>query len=374
MFQPFGQFSEGDRSNRFQDLYTDTLWLSRELLLMDKAVIRSVNFVAGSAGFAIYYDGSVEMNDVTIRGTIEASTFQTASSGARLVIDGSSAETFITFYDSLGLLGYIGSNLTGWGPSYLAIQTPAGLDGIALDAHGLIKIIAGGASGDGILLASEAAGGTPGTILEIMDWNVPSTIATFETATGDIMIGNTINQYARRTEDIWLGAKKLRTYLWNSGGTAQLETFQASYGVLKGDDGSTGLVEFFPKNYIDVGAAQSSTISLTTTETAKLQQTIACEYANQPVTVYVSGWLRPSAATDQVYTWLRCGINGTAKGSQVPLLDGVGSPYIQMINTEWIEEVTADGSGNVTVELFAKVESGTATNWGGQITWRVERR
>jgi hypothetical protein len=152
------------------------------------------------------------------------------------------------------------------------------------------------------------------------------------------------------------------------------EYFRVNKGTLQAHDGTSGLVEIFPKTYIAAGSVQTASITLDTTETEYGSQTIACEYANQPVLVSVQVTMRVIKSDDLVYAWLRAGINGTAKGAQVPLIDSVtGSSRYQMISTEWTEEVTADGSGNVTVGCFAKVESGTAGSTVVQVTYRVER-
>lgn len=146
-------------------------------------------------------------------------------------------------------------------------------------------------------------------------------------------------------------------------------------GSIQAQENSNGLVEIFPKNYIAAGTDQTSSVNLTTTETQFGSKTIACEYANQPVLVTVRTWLRVVKSDNLVYTWLRVGINGTAKGAQVPLIDSAtGASRLQMLYTEWTEEVTADGSGNVTVGAFAKVESGTSNGNVVQVTYRVDRR
>jgi hypothetical protein len=151
--------------------------------------------------------------------------------------------------------------------------------------------------------------------------------------------------------------------------------FSINKGTIQADDGTSGLVEIFPKNYIAAGSSQTASITLDTTETEYGAVTVACEYANQPVLVQAQVTMRVLKSDNLVYSWLRVGINGTAKGSQVPVIDSVtGTSRYQMISTEWTEEVTANGSGNVTIGAFAKVESGTAGSTLVQVTYRVDRR
>lgn len=171
-FQSYGTFTpqgEGRGSNRFSDLYVDDLWLSDELRLQDKAAILSNNFVSGSTGFKISYDGSVELNDVTIRGTLEASLFRTASSGTRLEIDGSAGDTFISFYDGAGptLVGMIGWEPTGYGADTLTISTETNLDPIVISAAGYIHLTAPGDGGNSVRISGDGDGAIPGVVLRV---------------------------------------------------------------------------------------------------------------------------------------------------------------------------------------------------------------
>lgn len=81
-FQPYGSFVGADvPANRYKDLYADTFYLSREMLLMDQAVIRSHNYSPGTAGFILRQDGTVEINGLTVAEDIQSSNFVTGESG-----------------------------------------------------------------------------------------------------------------------------------------------------------------------------------------------------------------------------------------------------------------------------------------------------
>lgn len=169
-YQPFGAFRGSQPlTNHFRELKADTIELSVELLLLDKAAILSNNFVSGTSGFKLEYDGSVELNDVTIRGTLEASLFRTASSGTRLEIDGSSNDTFISFYDGATLTALMGWEPTGYGADALTISTETNLDPIVLDADGSIQLLAEGDGGVSVLIAGDGDGAIPGKTLQILN-------------------------------------------------------------------------------------------------------------------------------------------------------------------------------------------------------------
>lgn len=73
--------------------------------------IRSSNYVAGSAGWAIDADGNVEFNDGTFRGDVVAGTFRTGVGGERVEI-GSGAATIgqVVFHNANGAqTGFVGN-------------------------------------------------------------------------------------------------------------------------------------------------------------------------------------------------------------------------------------------------------------------------
>lgn len=149
--------------------------------------------------------------------------------------------------------------------------------------------------------------------------------------------------------------------------------FEVTNGTVNADDGSTGLVEIFPKNYIAAGTSQAASLTFNTTETKFNEQTIACEYANQPVVVEVKVWARAQPGAGN-YLWCRAGINGTAKGAQVPLHDASNASEYVMVQTSWTEETTADGSGDVKVSAHARLSSGSTAAGVVQVEYKVSRR
>ena len=161
--------------------------------------------------------------DVQVRSitgaTITGATIQTAASGERVVLGG--GDSFITFYDSTGLLGYIGAEIPGWGGSWLTLQTPAGLDGISIDADGVVQIDAGGAAGVGIQLTSNAAGGLPGKVLTITDGATPADLAVFSTAgvgSSYITLGNGTTA-AKYTDTMYYNAQNHLFSVWDDAAT-----------------------------------------------------------------------------------------------------------------------------------------------------------
>ena len=156
----------------------------------------------------------------TITGsTITGTTIQTAATGERVVLG--ETDSYITFYDSGGLLGYVGAELTGWGSSWLTIQTPANIDGIAIDAHGLLKLEADGASGESVWISGKANGGLPGEVLGIYDSYTPAQVASFGTAglgTSWIWIGNQTTA-AKYTDTMWLTAQNINLQVWDNAAT-----------------------------------------------------------------------------------------------------------------------------------------------------------
>lgn len=158
-------------------------WLRRQSLsaqqlqtgtLAPGIVIQSSDFVSGTSGWQIDGDGNAEFNDVTVRGTIIGSVFKTAASGQRLEIDGSTGDSFITFYDSSdNVAGYVGFEPTGYGTNTMVLSNE-GLNDIELDA-GAVSLIASGSSGFGVWVRSNAAGAVPGTPFSV--WNSAATVS-----------------------------------------------------------------------------------------------------------------------------------------------------------------------------------------------------
>lgn len=112
--------------------------------------IGSANFSSGSAGWQIDGDGNAEFNDVTVRGTLEASLFRTASSGARLEIDGADGDKFVSMYDSGGnLIAKVGIDTgeAGIGASDMNILNTSGDIAIETDqGSGRIELTTNGGS------------------------------------------------------------------------------------------------------------------------------------------------------------------------------------------------------------------------------------
>jgi hypothetical protein len=79
---------------------------AQELILAGgtTGLIRSENYDPDTnSGWAIYGDGSATFgSDVTVGGTITGALFQTAASGERLVIDGTTGDSFIRLYNTAG--------------------------------------------------------------------------------------------------------------------------------------------------------------------------------------------------------------------------------------------------------------------------------
>ena len=68
-----------------------------------RGILQSPNFVSGTSGWQLLPDGSIEANSGTFRGSLEAATitggtFQTSSSGQRVVLTG--ADDALRFYDA----------------------------------------------------------------------------------------------------------------------------------------------------------------------------------------------------------------------------------------------------------------------------------
>ena len=123
-FQPYGNFGgkEGYRT-KFKDLYTDTFYLSREMLLMDNAVIRSHNYVAGSQGFILRQDGSVEINGLTVAGDIESSNYVANTSGYFLDYSTGSAE-----FNDVDVRGLLSTGIAGGGTGYVVVGESGALN------------------------------------------------------------------------------------------------------------------------------------------------------------------------------------------------------------------------------------------------------
>jgi hypothetical protein len=80
-----------------------------------ESVIQSVDYVAGTSGWAINGDGDAEFQDVTVRGDIVAETFATATTGARMEIN-SAGLNIMRFYATAGTkYGMIGSSAAAAG-------------------------------------------------------------------------------------------------------------------------------------------------------------------------------------------------------------------------------------------------------------------
>lgn len=68
-----------------------------------RPAIQSPGYVAGVSGWIINDDGSAEFNNVTIRGTVVASVFQTATTGRRITINEGNSQA-MRLYDSNNVL------------------------------------------------------------------------------------------------------------------------------------------------------------------------------------------------------------------------------------------------------------------------------
>ena len=154
--------------------------LQDTMFLEPGAAILSQNFVSGSTGFRLQFDGAAEFNDVTVRGIIDASTiqgattitsalFRTAASGARLEIDGQSADSYVTLYNASAAVGYMGLGVPTLGSTELAIRTSSSLNSIRLKSDGAIYLEAGGLSGTGVIIADTPAGASPSYPFRVWD-------------------------------------------------------------------------------------------------------------------------------------------------------------------------------------------------------------
>ncbi len=131
--------------------------------------IRSTTYTPGSAGWSIDADGTAEFQDVTVRGTIEASSiegnvtlgtggvFRTAASGNRLEIT-QSADDRVNFYSAAGLMGHIGA--TEGASDNLKIETDLGA------TPTLFLSASGSTRGQVILQANGEDGDSAVTIVE----------------------------------------------------------------------------------------------------------------------------------------------------------------------------------------------------------------
>ena len=64
--------------------------------------LKSLNYVAGSAGWMISQDGEAEFNDITIRGTLQSDNFVAGSAGWRLLDTGAAEFSEVTIRGSSG--------------------------------------------------------------------------------------------------------------------------------------------------------------------------------------------------------------------------------------------------------------------------------
>lgn len=123
-FQPYGSFPGRDIfTNKYKDLYVDTFYLSREMLLMDQAVIRSHNFESGVAGFILRQDGTVEINGLTVAEDIQSSNFVTGVSGYFLDYSTGSAE-----FNDVAIRGTLSTGKAGDGTGYVVVGESGALN------------------------------------------------------------------------------------------------------------------------------------------------------------------------------------------------------------------------------------------------------
>jgi len=129
--------------------------------------IQSGNYLAGSSGWMIRGDGFAELGNATIRGnitgsTITGSTFQTATSGQRVVISPSNA---IDFYNSIGTFGGSITGGTSTAGAAITLNGNVNVSGTLFPAGSVVALGGSGVFGTGIF--SSSGGNIGGAALTI---------------------------------------------------------------------------------------------------------------------------------------------------------------------------------------------------------------
>lgn len=115
--------------------------------ILVRPAIKSPNYVLGISGWIINRDGTAEFNNVTVRGTIVGSTIETATSGARIVIDNTGT---MTIYNSSGVAVIVAS---------------ASLQDIVIGPSGSPQVTLAGSGTGEILISSGGTHETAGSIV-----------------------------------------------------------------------------------------------------------------------------------------------------------------------------------------------------------------
>jgi hypothetical protein len=117
-------------------------------------------------------------------------------------------------------------------------------------------------------------------------------------------------------------------------------------------------------------------------ETSQYTLVVPCDYANQPL--YVQAWVHARAGSNFIegeWMGIRVGINGTApsghKGFRSEVVTSTGgtidSDEFSVANM-WMGQATADGSGNLTVNVIGQVQTTPHTPEAYEISVAVWRR
>lgn len=186
-----------------------------------RPAIQSPDYLAGVRGWTINDDGSAEFNNVTIRGTVVASVFQTATTGRRITINESNSQA-MRLYDSTGALmlslGDQAGFITSFDPADASRSIGIGGAQIQFNStHGgglLTQVAALYNNAAAVLLNTQLAGGvafdvttaalawvTPGSdVLET--WHAPTFAANWlGTTTFNAQTGVKTLKYRRDTSD-----------------------------------------------------------------------------------------------------------------------------------------------------------------------------
>lgn len=356
-FQPYGSFpGRNPISNSFQTLNVDTLYLSREMLLLDNAVIRSHNFESGVAGFILRQDGTVEMNSLVLTGDLQSSNYVAGTSGYFLDYSTGAAE-----FNSITVNGDIeSSNYVAATSGYFLDYSTGSAEFNDITAYGVIstaqtgpRIELGSGSGFGYIDFYAATGGLRGYI--------------YANSGGDLQIyGSSRHLILDAQDDMQLNAVN------------NLEINIGIGSIIQANDGSgSGNNEIYPKGTLIVMDSHTDTTDYTNVPAANTithTKTVSCEYANQPVYVDATIKVRWKGMTIGSYVYCRPSINGAGQGLvciDQPDTNSVG--YLTQ-NARIAVAATANGSGNIVLGTECRSASAAADVEEIQIDYVIWRR
>jgi hypothetical protein len=156
--------------------------------------------------------------------------------------------------------------------------------------------------------------------------------------------------------------------------TGDLKLYPGGGTVYTYDTGQSAYVETFPKGTLIVMDAYADTVDYTSvpaSSTITHSLVVACEYANQPVYVEVSILVRWADLTVGNYVWSRPYINGS--GYTTINVDTADTTLHLTQTTTTRKQVTADSSGDVTLQVNAYSQGGTADITEVTITYAIWR-